>query len=801
MAKQFKTESRNDTAEMLLRLVVDGAIVSDRFDQAIRTGGLGKHLAEAKAELEGKNEVASIADRNPELDAYHHLWLYKTPIATAGKNIGKPFEGSCYYDKIPKEWVDKWEGKEIVRDDWWIPDPRIVDQGLFDFVSSHIPRFNNLMAYEPFFLYCEQARRWLEEGTTLTDIPAAEQFEWKQRELDRIDCNKLYGLNKYASIKEDGMPGGRRDFEASTPHAFAAFFCDRNNHFDAVKGRQAAFTSMMMALVSLEMLVVPSWTGVFMVHKKEGTGKGLFRNKHQNTIQHFPQWMTAELDVAKGFSTTSTIIDFDPGTSKLDKGVDTSEFFLLSAEDSMVVNGKTPKRSMFDEAQNIATYQTAKGEIKPTLIQFNPKTGEMDMSRSIWAWGTGSSNNTGNGMFENDFKGILEKWFAHKNTSGWIPMFWDWTCRPGMTRKAYEEEKVDYLTGQTEETKGLTPAERLSLFYSHYPSTPDDAFMSTHKTLIPKEIIIKQKQRISALCTPFHAPVRGRFEPVFDESVVIPGDNYFLHPIIDVRWKPSRADDIEAPIQMFIDRSTNKWLNRYFQGTDPIQNDGGFSRFSSMILDTAARQIGTGDEAGFLQAPVCVLNYRHHNPADLFVQCALMGMYYKNAGQKACKELVEINVGHRYTDFKCGPIFNLRESLLTRHQLLPKYKTGEAKNIYGIDLKGGKNSRKGSLYADITDFLLANWHNIWFQDLWSQIDKISVSSEADGSVQWGTKNKNVYNDDMVYAMGYADLCARCVNKQPELVSSDTPKVIKKRVIRHDANANPYYETIDVPITY
>ena len=745
-----------------------------------------------------KEQVSS----NPELDAYHHLWLFKTPIATEGKDKGKPMEGSCYWDKIPKHWIEKWKDREVERTDWRGDDPEEMDEAFYDFIDSHIPRFNNLMAYEPFFLYCEQARRWLEDERTLLDIPPAERFEWKQEELRRIAENKLYGLDKYATIKEDGFAGGRRNFKASAPHALVAFICDRGNHFDLVKGRQAAVTSMMMAIADLEMITMPSWTGVFMVHKKDGTGKTLFRDKHQSTLQHFPVWMVKEIDVSKGFSAESTIIDFDPGDTKATKGMDISEFRLLSAEDSMAVNGRTPTRSLFDECQNIPNYQRLKGEIDPTLYQSNPATGKMELVRSLWAWGTGSSNNTGQGAFENDFKGVLEAWQGRQPTQGWVPLFFDWTCRPYMSRDFYEKQRLKYLRGQTEESKGLTPQERLSLFYAHYPSKPDDAFMSTHKTLVPMEIIIKQQQRISTLCDkadPCLSPIRGRFIPIFDTAVTIPGDSYFEHPIIGVEWLPARADDLEAPVKMFMDRTRN-WKNRYFQGTDPIQNDGGFSRFSSAIWDTAAVQVGEGDNASFLPTIACVLNYRSANPVDLFIQCALMGMYYANHGQKACKELVEINVGHRYADFKCSNIFNLRESLLTRHQLLPKYKTGEAKNVYGIDLKGGKGSRKEMLYADIVDLLLANWHNIWYYDIWSQIRHISVQSKPDGSVQWGTQNKNVYNDDMVYAMGYAELCSRCVNKQPEYVSFDNPKFRMKQIIVRDERLQPHYQTIKVPVS-
>lgn len=729
------------------------------------------------------------------------MWLWSIPVATKGKNIGKPFEGSCYWDKIPKAWIEKWKDREITNADIFPDDAREMDEEFRAFVDSHIPQFDQLIAYEEFYLYCERARRWMEDKRTITDIDPIERPEWKRIELERMSENYLYALDKYITIKEDGFVGGRRSFKASAPQAFLAFICNRRNHFDLVKGRQAAVTSEMMAIADVEMVTTPSWTGVFMVHKKDGTGKGLFRDKHQSTLQHLPRWIVDEIDVSKGFSTESTILDFDPGTSKVNKGMDISEFRLLSAEDSMVVNGKTPTISMFDECQNIPTYQTIKKEIAPALKQFNPETGEMDVRRCVWAWGTGSSNNTGQGSFENDFKGLLERWTSRSNTHGWIPLFFDWTCRPGMTIKEYLNTREEYLAGLSEETKGLTPAERLSLFCAHYPSKPDDAFMTTHKTLVPMDMIVEQQQRIITKChkaSPSLQPVSGRFVPVFDESVHIPGDSYFPHPIVRVLWEPAAADDVEAPIKMFMPPE-KEWINRYFQGTDPIANDGGFSRFSSAIWDAAARVDGEGDNATMIPTVACMLNARTAFPQDLFVQCALMGMYYANKGQKACKEIVEINAGHRYADFKCSAVFNLRDSLVTRMQLPPQYRGGT--HNYGIDLKGGKGSRKESLYGDLTNLLRSNWHNIWYYDFWSQVRHISVESKADGSVQWGTQNKNVYNDDMVYAVGYAELACRAINKMPEKISPEVIKYVTKERIIRDRYNNPYRIREKVPMVY
>jgi hypothetical protein len=771
--------------------------ISNGHEKLIRSVGLSTGVKGPKAEVE-------LPSREKGAPTALHLWLFEIPTVKYGDDAGKKFEGQCYYDRIPKEWIAKWKDKEILREHWRPSDPTKCDDAFYRFIDSHIPQFKDLMAYEPFFLYIEQARRWLEDKRTISDIEPAERAHWKQQELQRIADNKLYGLNKYCTIKEDGFAGGRRKFEASAPHALVAFVVDLGKHFDLVKGRQAALTSEMMAIASLMMVTVPSFTGVFMVHKKDGTGKTLFRDKHQSTLQHLPEWITKEFDVSKGFSSESTIIDFDPGDTKATKGMDISELRLLSAEDSMAVNGRTPTISLVDEAQNVPTYQKIKSEIDPTLYQFNPDTGKMDLVRQIAAWGTGSSNNTGQGAFENDFKGILDAWEKRENTEGWVPLFFDWSCRPGATVEFYDKQKAKYLRGQTEETKGLSPAERLSLFYAHYPSSPDDAFMSTHKTLVPMEVIVKQQKRIIELCHNAQPeslkPVFGKFIPVFDESKTIPGDTYFEHPIVGVQWQEARPDEVDAPIQMFMDRKSG-WAHRYFQGTDPIQNDGGFSRFSSVVWDTAARTIGEGDEVQYVPTIACILNSRAAQPVELFIQNILMGMYYANHGQKACKELVEINAGHRYVDFKTGPVCNLRESLLTRHQLLPKYKTGNASNIYGIDLKGGKGSRKELLYGDVVDLLLANWHNIWYYDLWSQIRHISVIPDAEGGVKWGTENKNVYNDDMVYAMGYAELCARCINKQPEYVITSEPKLVTKRIIERDGSLMPHYRWVKVPASY
>jgi hypothetical protein len=781
-------------ADILLRLTAEGADLSFAQKQQIRAAG-----PQAVAELRKLEQPTYHEDEVEKVPDEQHLWLFEVPIIKAGPDKGKRVEGLAYFDRIPNDWKEEWKHKIITPDDWAIEDPTKPDKEFRAFINSHIPRFDNLKAYKKFWLYCEYARRMEESTPDLADVPSSERYDWKKGEYRKIRVNKLYGLNRYVSIKEDNRAGGRRKFRASAPQALLAYLVDQGFSFDLVKGRQAAITSTMMAIAALEAVVRTSYNGVFMVHKKDGTGKKLFKDKFMSTLQHMAPWMRVAWK-EDNWASDRVVMDFDRSEGKGNKGRDTGEFLLLGAEDTMAVNGQTPTQSFFDECQNIATYQHIKGEIDPTMFQYNELTGRMELVRQIFAWGTGSSNNTGKGAFEEDFKSLLEAWQTGMETDGWVPLFMDWTCRPGMTREHYLKTKRKYLRGQTDESKGLSNAERLGLFKAHYPSEPDDAFMTAHKTLIPMELILGIQSFIKAeVMSKGLAPIPGRFVPVYDTTITLPPGGIFKHPVRDVIWEPAPADDMDSPVRMMFDREKG-WYSRYYQGTDPIQNDGGFSRFASAIWDAVGVETKIDGHTVFTPTVACMLNARTAFPKELFVQCILMGMYYANHGQRACKEVVENNAAGRYIDTKTGPTFSLGASLMYRGSLLPAYQGGT--HLYGVDLKGGKGSRKEALYHDTTNLLRTHGHRIFYYDVWSQVRKISVESKPDGSVQWGTMNKNVYNDDMVYAIAYAELCCRSANEKPRRIDMTKQEMRTKRVIERDPKTMmPRYVTKQVPVSH
>lgn len=263
---------RQDAAEILLRLSEAGATLSPAHQAVVKQSGL-LPLSKQEKEIEAlPNDV--------------HLWLFEVPTIKEGPLKGQKMEGVAYFDRIPEDWKYEWANKEILDSDWRIENPKEPGEEFRAFIDSHIPSFCNLKAYKRFWLYCEQARRWAESAVDYADVPFAERYDWKKAEYAKIRQNKLYGLNRYITIKEDGKAGaGRRKYRASAPQALLAFIVDCGFSFDLVKGRQAAITSTMMAIAALEILVFPSYNGVFITHKKEGTGRKLFKDKLQSTLQ------------------------------------------------------------------------------------------------------------------------------------------------------------------------------------------------------------------------------------------------------------------------------------------------------------------------------------------------------------------------------------------------------------------------------------------------------------------------------------------------------------------------------------
>lgn len=759
---------RQSAAEVILRLNEAGIVIPDALKQVARIAGAG-------SEIDGpKKDPEDLLD-----DGRQHLWLTPDQAKRARERKDDPQEkAECYLDRIPKAWKDKWRDRLISKDDWA---PEKVDEHteqFYHFIESHIPCFDKIIADEGFYLYIEQQQRWLDEGTTVADFEGQSQWEFVQTEFERMSENTLYGMNKYGWIKDDSVPARRRDYKASTPQALICYLLDCGYSLEMGKGRQAAITSTVMLYEAIRMLVQTSYKGVLVTDDIEFTGKAIFNEKLKASLMYMRMDNAWIYPPGVGnWADKNIVFDWSEGKAKHEKKVISSQYSLAASDDTQTINGTTPSKVVFDEAQNIPTYQEIKREARPTMLAAG-LDGTIRIARQIVAFGTGSSHQRGKGAFENEYKSTISKWNRRETTSSFVPLFLDWTCRPYMTRKRYLIERAYYIDNdENEETKGMSKEERTSMFHAAMPSSPDDMFLTSHKTMVPSLLIKKQQDRILKMNTLGGGAIRGRFVPVFNHAVSTTPGFYIPNPVIGSKWQEADPDDIDAPVKMLMPPE-RFWVYRYYQGTDPIQSASGTSKFASVIWDNVGPIKVKDGQQIFHPMPVCILNDRQSRVEESYLQSKLMGMYYANHGQKACMELTERNQGQDYESFVKTQM-DLRESLWLRGALPKDYRGGS--HEYGVDLKQG---RKGfALYYDTSRMLMDFHENIWFNEIWAQVRNIDVEERPDGSMDWGTVNKNAFNDDLVIACSYAHISCRAENKDPKKINSDVPeyRTVKKLV--------------------
>ena len=690
--------------------------------------------------------------------------------------------------------TDPWRNVDIKRHHWRPPlgQSHIFDAEFRSFVLSPIPRFDQLMPYVPFFLYLEQARRWNEEtkDVEVTDLDADEAQVFTQREYVRMTENSWYALLRYVRIREDtGAEGRKYGDTAGAPQAYLCFLIDRGNSFILLKGRQAAITTTVMAVLSVMMLMRNNWTGVLLTDDKTKTGEDLFDKKVLSTLKLMPEWISQDYTWDRQSKDNATI-DFRDDNTKASRRQNFSDLMLLSSDDSQAVNSKSPTITAYDEAQNIANFGKLIGEVSST--QDANIGGVLMLIRQQLAWGTGTSNPVGKGVFLSQWRSTYKAFEAGEATEGWVPLFFDWTCRPGadldwyLRRRAVAINKYRYENDRS----------ALAIFASACPSHPDDAFMQNDKSVIPTAVIKKHRDRLLGM-QDTDRPILGIFKPIYsnDPKKATKQDGYADHPayIEGVEFIEAKTsyEMLKAPVKLYL-KPHNNWLDRNFQGTDPIQAATGRSMFASVIWDSVGFFFDgrKGECCGvtyphFHPAMACVLNGRTHDPKEMFTQSILMGMYYRNHGQRACKELVEWNQGQHYIEYKQFDWIDQTRSLVGRMELPPGYlsrrlndSSGAAHiNQYGFVTDA---RTKGRMLTDLEDLVYNHGHNIRFLDFWQQLAECELE-EKDGKKTWGTKDSDQFNDDIVVASVLAKICRDCfADRKPRMFDSREAPATKVR---------------------
>jgi len=713
-----------------------------------------------KGELNDQESIKDMDGDGAMYDGRHHLWLYETPDDAEDKR------DPCYYDTIPQEWKDEVAGVEITPD-MWVPKgaPDKLDRELIEFILSANPRFDKLKAYKPFFLYCEAARRWNAEPGTIDQFDLGSQgwVDYGVRELWRGEVNHLYWLDRYDSIKDDSQPSGRRDYRASTPQALLCWIINIKVSAVIKKGRQAAITSTMMALACLRAQLIRSYKGILVTDDVEETGKTIFEDKFLSTMMNRPWWMKPQ-DEFKHVAHASTLrimLQFGSGSSKASKKKSTTEFGVFSGKDSQAINGTTPTDLYIDEGQNVAKLMKIINERRPT--QWAKVDGKLRLLRSTYCWGTASSDDKGKGSFEEAYDFIKEKMLKGEDTGGWLAIFFDGFCRPGVTEKLFKKEYVRIVGGDDIKSKTQSVRERKAFFSSFFPMSDEDVASGVPNTVVPVEVLKKHRDKCNK-----HLPggaTRGYFVEVFDKSSPMPPGSHYPYRVEGADFREAKLTDLRAPAFMFQDRQSG-WFDNYYQGTDPIQSNTGLSRMASNILAGSAAQYREGSRTIHLPASVCWVNGRTDNPYDMFKQVKLMGMYYRNEGQKACSELVEYDQGHNYIEFCKSPAMLLEDSLLWNAELPPMYQTQNRSQV-GILMREAIKSR---MHLDLLNFMDECGRYEMSYEFFTQMMNIT-QDEATGknTIKWGTIDVRRSNDDLVIAKVLSYINYKRANVMPRRI--------------------------------
>lgn len=665
------------------------------------------------------------------------------------------------YDKFAQSSVFKYQGgKEITAEDW-MPKSKIYHTKDFvAWIDSILTGFQHMTAYKPFQMYCQQAADWLAENGSETDYSHLEDKKaYCFEELRRCKENTLYFMDKYLQLKEGDMSSGNMKYLSKPVHKVICFLADCGYSTMVGKPRQIAATSTYGGIALKKIVFTKNFFLKFVTLDKE-KGIEIFDDKIKYPLGQLPSWMRPGV-----LNDRDNYLRLGKKSAKKGESKGLNSRLQVVAPTKSAINGGSPQLSMVDEAGFIGILGAMMKEARPTFFWQNPDTGKMEHKRQIIIWGTGGDMDKGGKAYEEEFWTCLKKWQDREFTNGIIPIFFDWTTRPGITKEHYENELKAYsVEGPEREAKMVQ-------FRQHYPSVIEDMFLTSNKTLVGIDWINKNLEKIRKLNAKAK-PVHGYFEPVFDYDSPADENSDVPYKIIGSNFVPTSDGDPRSSTIIFMYPKGN-WINRYYAGTDPIMSDNGYSNMSTAIFDNHLKTVSA------------VVNYRDSNHKYTFLQCMLCKLYYdatKTGAKKVgIKELVESNVGTAYVDYQESKGFF--DSLVYRTEL-PQIIQGGGQEV-GIDNKGNRNK---FIINKMFELLVSYGDRFYIPTIFEQLRTFVCTITASGNETWGVDDKRKHHDDVLFAITFAYICSLSYDHlEPKEITSESQKYKKKYKLVRDGN--------------
>lgn len=657
-------------------------------------------------------------------------------------------------NRIYKSYNSPGKNREILTSEW-MPEDRINHTAYFcNWIDSINSGFMNRTGYEPFVRYVQQARHWLENIGKFGDIKSEdEQRTFASEERKRYIDNTLYFMNKHLPLKEGNISTGGRKYTAWECQAVLLFLFDCGYNIELGKLRQMGATSTLGGAALKRLMFNRSY---FIKFLTENTIKGeeIFEDKIKFPFRNMEDWLQPTVS-----NDRDRLLRFLYKEDKQSSGGADSKL-VVEAPYVTAINGGSPNLVMIDEIGQIPILSKIMNEGRPTLFWVNPETGKLEMKRQLVSWGTGAEQTRGGGEMEREFKACMEAFKKRDFNYGIVPLFLDAFAKPGMTKEFYEREKEFYYSKNNE-------ASRIQ-FHQHYPLQVDDMFLSSSETLWPIEKINENISKIDNLKEEDKCQY-GYFEPEFDRSRPMPEGSDIPFAITGAKWMPSEDEDPRSTVCIFRhpDTENGQWVNRYYQGTDPIFTQSGHSLFSSSIWDAYVNTVSA------------CMNYRIKNYQYCYLQSALMGMYYN----PNTMELVEYNAGEPYIEWKI--VKGMQRTIVPNSMLPPSLQTHTAMNL-GIR-KGASNSK---FILNNTLEMLENYgENIFIKDFFLQLKTYTRKMTPSGKETYKVENAKFFYDDVIDSITYAYICAKCYGHlEPRCIGKGEARRSRLRY-KYDGNFN------------
>lgn len=735
------------------KLLVDNKYIGQKVQEELPKKPAAEHLNDHVSSLktDAEKEIDASVDIIVDDDAYNE----KEEVVIVPEKVFTDITNDPRYVYRG--------GKTITKENWYPKDRIYHTQEFVEWIDSINSGFQRMVPYAPFQMYCQQADDWLADKDTIYDYDTTDsrrEFAWT--EMDRIKENSLYFLDKYLNIKEAAMDSGGMKYYSKPAHKVMAFLMDCGYSCEIGKGRQMAATTTVGGLALAKLLSNKNFFIKMIAQDKEKVQE-IFDDKIKFPFSELPDWMRPEV-----LNDRDNLLYIGSKEQKGKKRGVNSKIQVV-APTPAAINGGAPPLVLIDEGGYIPILGRMIKEARPTMFMQDPKTDKITMKRQIWIWGTGGEMDKNGKAFEEEYATTIKKWQNREFDYGIIPIFFDWTCRPGATLEHYNKEKKAYTV------EGPEAEERMVQFRQAYPAIMEDMFLTSQKTLISIGRINRMLEKIRGL-EPGKRVEFGYFEPIFDTSKPSADHDDLPYKVIDAVWVPCNDDDPRVSTGIFLHPEPN-WVDRYYQGTDPISVDNGYSNMASSIWDS------------YYDTPVAITNYRHPDHKQSFLQCMLLGIYYDRHKKAGVPDLVEANIGTAYMDYKEHRGFG--RTLVLKMELPSQFHGGQ--NEIGID---NRVKRTKFIISKMHELIEAYGDNIYFEVFWYQLSKFVCKITEKGNETWETQDYKKYHDDVLFSTNFSYICSiSFIHRPPRNIEQEQDKVRVTFEMRRDSKGQLYRQPV------